>query len=246
MKRNLKALGTLLTAGLLLSSVGGLHAAMTIDGSTTGTLLNNSLGIDFSLSANSSVYTTTTDLFNERNVHGVRQNAQTFQVGTTFTLDAIYLEYQAPGGGTYADGDMTLSIYSVADVNAATLSLGPLVVSGTFTSDATSRATAGFTTSDSATSLLKFDFTGIDEVSLAATGGTAGYALQFTTTTGSGVVFNWQRGGGYAGGRAYEVGADPAALDYALAITAVPEPSTMALVGMGGLAMLLGLRRRSV
>jgi len=235
------------TAGLLLSSVGGLHAAMLVDGSTTGTLLSNSLGIDFSLPANSSVYTTTTDNFNERNVHGDRQNAQTFQVGTTFTLDAIYLEYQAPGGGTYANGDFTLSIYNVADVTAGTLSLGSLVVDGTFTSDAISRAAAGFTSSDSATSLLKFDFTGSDEVVLAATSGTAGYAIQFTTTTGSGAVFTWQRNGGdlYAGGRAYEVGADPAGLDYALAITAVPEPSAMALVGLSLVGLLTARRRKN-
>lgn len=241
MKKTTKVLAALLTAGL--SSAGGLHAGMTVDGSITGTLLSNSLLTDFSLPANSSVYTTTGDGFNERNVNGNRQNTQTFQVGTPFTLDAIYLEYQSGG---YSDGDFTLSIYNIADVNAATLSLGSLVLSGTFTSDATTRAAAGFTSSSSATSLLKFDFTGSDEVLIGATSGTTGYAIQFTTTTGGNAVFAWQRGGGYAGGSSYEAGAINDGLDYALAITAapVPEPSTMALSGMGGLAMLFALRRQ--
>jgi hypothetical protein len=218
---------------------------VTVDGSATGTLLSNSLLTDFSTTA--MVYTTTGDGFNERNVHGARFNTQTFQVGTTFTLDAIYLEYQAPGGGVYADGDFTLSIYNVADVSASTLSLGSLVVSGTFTSDATTRAAAGFTTSDSSTSLLKFDFTGTDEVSLAATSGTAGYAIQFTTTTGTSPVFTGQRYGfsdSYAGGSSYETGAINAGLDYALAITAVPEPSAMALMGFAGVALLARRRRK--
>jgi hypothetical protein len=223
------------TAGLLLSS----HAAVTVNGSTAGTLVSNGL-------TTAAVYTTTTDGFNERNVHGNRLNTQTFQVASTFTLDAVYLEYQAPGGGTYADGDFTLSIYNVADVNAATLTLGSSVVSATFTSNATTRAAAGFTTSDSATSLLKFDFTGIDEVPLAATSGTAGYALQFTTTTGSGVVFNWQRSGNdlYPGGSSYETGSINSGLDYALALTAIPEPSAMALFGFSGVALLARRRRK--
>ena len=176
-----------LIAGLSLCSAGGLQAAVIVTGSITGTLPSNSLGIDFSNPANSSVFTTTTDDFNERNVRNDRLNTQTFQVGTMFTLDAIYLEYQSPG--TYADGDITLSIYNVADVNAATLSLGSSVVSGTFTSNATTRATAGFTSAGDITSLLKFDFTDTDEVSIGATSGTAGYALQITTTTGTNPVF---------------------------------------------------------
>lgn len=61
-----------LTAGLLLLSAGGLQAAVVVTGSTTGTLPSNSLGIDFSNPANSSVYTTTTDNFNERNVRSPR------------------------------------------------------------------------------------------------------------------------------------------------------------------------------
>ena len=189
------------------------------------------------------------DGFNERNVHGARLNTQTFQVGTAFTLDAIYIEYQQPGSGPYSDGDITLTIYTVADVNAATLTLGSSVVSGTFTSNSTTRASAGFTSSNSATSLLKFDFTDTDQVSIAATSGTAGYALQFTTTSGTNPVFTWQRGGGYAGGSSFETGAINSGLDYAVAITAVavPEPSSAAALAgalAAGVAMT-GRRRRS-
>jgi hypothetical protein len=230
-------------AGVLLSSVGGLHAGMTVNGSATGDLITNSLGINFSLPANSSVYTTIGDGFNERNVRNDRANTQTFQVGSTFTLDAVYLEYQSPG--SYADGDIILSIYNVADTNAATLTLGSLVVSGTFTSNATTRTAAGFTSSTGATSLLKFDFTGADQVSLAATSGTAGYALQFTTTTGTNPVFTWERGGGYAGGSSYESGAINSGLDYAVAITAVPEPHEYAIAITALLGVAIFIRRRT-
>ena len=214
----MKVSSSILTAALLLFFVGGLHAGMVVSGSAAGTLISNSLGIDFSRPANASVYTTTGDNFNERNVRNDRLNTQTFQVGTTFTLDAVYLEYQSGG---YSDGDVTLSIYNVADVNASTLTLGSLVVSGTFTSNATTRAAAGFTSSTTANSLLKFDFTGSDEVSLAATDGTAGYALQISTTTGANPVFAWQRAGAYAGGSSYESAAINSGLDYAMAISAV-------------------------
>jgi hypothetical protein len=219
---------------------------MLVDGSTTGTLLSNSLGIDFSLPANSNVYTVSpATSFDERNVRDDRQNTQTFQVGTTFTLDSIYLEYQSPG--TYADGDIILSIYNVDDVNAATLTLGSLVVSGTFTSDATTRAAAGFTSDGGATSLLQFTFTGADQVSIPATSGTAGYAIQFTTTAGTNPVFTWERAGGdlYAGGSSYESGTINTGLDYSLAFAAaVPEPGTVALVTVGLFGALCITRRR--
>ncbi|MBE2285591.1 MAG: PEP-CTERM sorting domain-containing protein [Prosthecobacter sp.] len=234
-----------LTAGLLLFSAGGLQAAVIVTGSTTGTLPSNSLGIDFSNPANSAVYTTTTDNFNERNVRSPRDNTQTFQVASTFTLDALYLEYQS--GNPYADGTIVLSIYNVADVNASTLTLGTSVVTGTFTSDAISRAAAGFTSSADITSLLKFDFTGSDEVTLAATSGTAGYALQITSSATSNGVFAWQRSGGdlYAGGSSYEAGGINSGLDYAFAMTAaVPEPSRTVLLGLSLFGMLTTRRRK--
>lgn len=229
-----------LIAGLLLCSAGGLQAAVIVTGSTTGTLFSNGL-------TTAAVYTTSAgnNNFNERNVRNDRQNTQTFQVGTTFTLDAVYLEYE---NGGYNDGDITLGIYNVADVTAGTLSLGSLMVSGTFTSNATTRAAAGFTSSGDITSLLKFDFTDIDEVSLAATSGTAGYALQIATTTGANPVFAWQRAGGdlYSGGSSYEAGGINAGLDYAMAITAaaVPEPSRMLLLGLSLFGMLTIRRRK--
>lgn len=257
----MKTLSALLTTGLLLSSVGGLHAQnMTVTSSTataaTTGLAINSFGIDLTQPANSSVYTVEGDGgFLRRNVNNNRLNTQTFQVGTTFTLDSIYLPYQ---NGGYNDGTITLSIYNVADVNASTLTLGSLVLQDSWVDNATTRAAAGFISSGDA--LLRFSFTGIDQVTLAATTGTAGYALQFSTTTGGNAVFAWQRNDNtYAGGTCYEfngstytIPTDPnngSTLDYAMAITAVapvPEPSTMALAGMGSLGMLFALRRRSV
>lgn len=238
----MKVSTSILTTCLLLSSAAGLHAAMLVDGSVAGTLVDNG----FNTSA--AVYTSTSDNFNERNVHGARFNTQTFQVGSAFTLDAVYIEYQAPGSG-YSDGDFTLTIYNVADVTASSLTLGSPVVSGTFTSNSTTRASAGFTSSSSVTSLLEFDFTGSDEVSIAATSGTAGYAIQFTTNTGTNPVFNWQRSGqsgdAYAGGSSYETGSINSGLDYAVAFTAVaiPEPSSAAALA-GALAVGVAMTKR--
>lgn len=223
-----------ITAGLLLSSAGGLHAALTVNGSVASTLSEFSGAAVFTTAAGP-------NSFNQRNVNNSRANTQTFSVGTAFTLDAVYIAYENAG---FADGDITLSIYNVADVNAPTLSLGSLVVSGTFASNAGSRV--GWPGSDGVTHALKFDFTGSDEVPLAASVGTAGYALQFTTSTGGGGVFQWQRlGNVYAGGSSYEAGVqDAGTLDYAMAITAVPEPSAMALFGFSGAALLVRRRRK--
>lgn len=253
MKENMKISAALLTAGLLLSSVGGLHAGMLVDGSATGSLTANSLSIDFSQPANAAVFTTvgnSADGSYERNVKPERLLTQTFQVGSTFTLNSVYLEYESPG--TYQDGNITLSIYNVADVNATTLTLGSLLVSGTFSSTSASRTAAGFTSSSSyPNSLLDFSFTGLDQVTLAATTGSAGYAVQISSDAPTGTtLFTWERNGNnYAGGNSYDTGAIASVFgsptDFAMAITAVPEPSTMALAGMGGLAMLFALRRQS-
>ena len=167
---------------------------------------------------------------------------QTFQLSDPLILEKMYISVTS----LVQNRAFTISIFSVADTNAGTAGTPP---SGTNLLATVSLSTG---TLSAGTQFLEFSFTGADAITLAASTGTAGYAVQLNRNDTT-VPFNWvkHRSGSsgtdrYVEGQAYSTNfADSWAgnSDFTLAFsgTVIPEPTTALL---GGLGFLMLLRRR--
>jgi hypothetical protein len=168
-----------------------------------------------------------------RGVNNARSTAQTFQLAGATLADAFVIVYNSAAANVAFD----VRLVTVADVNAATFTPTSVLAQATLNS--------GTTLSNSGTSRsLVLDFTGADEQVLAASTGTAGYALQVIPDAGfAGVLFNWRirNDNPFAFGRLVESGASVAGQDGLLAI--VPEPAALAVAASA--AGLLRRRRRA-
>jgi hypothetical protein len=234
----MKPLKIIVSIGLLLGLAGSLQAAVVVNGATTGNLTTNGF--------NTSPVFTTDVTTTESNQQSNRTLIQTFRVTSNFTMSGVVIEYQNTTAG-YGNGTITLNLLSVGNTTLtpqtdANLGNGSVLKSWTFTSNATTRTAAGFTSSSSATSLMQWTFTGSDTFDLTTTASPGGYALQFTSA-GFDNAFAWQRrtADGYAPGAAYFTTTAASTGDFALAV--IPEPSTWALLA-AGLTTVMVLRRR--
>jgi hypothetical protein len=195
---------------------------------------------------------TADNVTSERDVRFTRDLTQTFQVPNAITLDKIYIDVEE----AVAEKEVTVRLFQVADVNAASVVEGTLLVSQIYTTS------AGINTADGANDpllVLELDFTGADEVTLQPSVGTEGYALQLKRTgLGSDAddsaqrAFKWHYNNRsatavsiYANGRGYAIagGGIDAGDDFLMAIAAVPEPSGLGLAVMAA-GVLFGQRRR--
>jgi hypothetical protein len=174
-------------------------------------------------------------------------------VGTAFTIDKIYLGIDPSGGFNPAE-TFSVSIFTVSDVNAGAPNAVPTGTNLlTSVAETVSLGTAG------SGNFLVLDLTGADEITLAASVGTAGYALQLNNSSATS-AFRWRlnqagdgTGGGtvqpdqYTTGQAYGsplgTGFTHGNSDYVLGFTAVPEPSTSLLVAFAASAFFLRRRR---
>jgi hypothetical protein len=175
---------------------------------------------------------------------------QTFQVASGFTLGKIYIDVDSLAANSTFD----ISIFSVADTNAG--ARPDDIPTGTNLLATTSATTPGSISGTS--SVLEFDFTGTDQITLAASVGTAGYAIQFNVTGPDVDPFVWRAhssGSGTTNTDLYTTGQGYASVlgggfthsetDFSLGLVAVPEPSSFALLaGMFGLTWVM-LRRRA-
>lgn len=157
--------------------------------------------------------------------------AQTMTIGEDgFDLQTIHLVYEAASSAT-----VTLHIFEVADVEAATIAVpvGSTLLSETFVAPASGG----------------LDYMAIELDSALTLEANTGYAFYFDTSV-DGKVFKWRRttstsGSIYSGGVFYDEDAikNDGLRDAFIALEAVPEPATMALLGMGGLITMLRRKR---
>ncbi|MFW5732470.1 MAG: PEP-CTERM sorting domain-containing protein [Planctomycetota bacterium] len=177
-------------------------------------------------------WTTTT----ERDVKSNRQLTQTFSIGETFILDKFYVGVNKLDAGETFD----LRIFEVSDPESTSLSVtgSDLVnITGLSTPDTVSSGTGAASTDVIG---VEFDLTGTDEITLQSG---MFYGIQLNRTD-SDECFAWAWNGsdGFSGGAAYQDGSKVVNPDNDLAFALVaPEPATMGLLAIGGLAML---RRR--
>lgn len=183
-----------------------------------------------------------------------RRLTQTFQVTSGFKLDKFFIDVT----GLLANQAFDVSIFTVADTNLGAPNAIP-TGSNLLT---TVTATTPGAISGGGSGVLEIDLTGSDEIDLATSVGTAGYAIQLNRVAdnASTAPFVWvthASGDGtssgpvgpdlYTAGQAYGSvlggGFTHGNSDFTLALVAVPEPSTGFLAAFAASALFLRRRR---
>jgi hypothetical protein len=176
-------------------------------------------------------------------------------LGQTFSLTTagILTQIQIGMAGT---GSYGMALYDLG-VGPQTPSGGSSFTLGTDLLSSGSAVTSFTTTLFTGSQVANFVFSGADAVSLSAN---EYYMFVLTTATAntSASAVQWTRGGSagatFTGGQFFRASSGTTVLgainggirqgDFALTVTPAPEPTTLALAGLGGLASLVALRRK--
>ncbi|MCC5849404.1 MAG: PEP-CTERM sorting domain-containing protein [Verrucomicrobia bacterium] len=201
--------------------------------------MDTSIGQDWPTSGIAAIQETSN---NNRDGRDNRNLTQTFQIpesifndtNEVFQLDTIYIEFNNMNNGHNFD----LRLFSLPDTRASNLN------------DAIEINSWSLTTSSTGNQITTFNFSG-DPILLDRTDGNgSGYAFQLDDD-GTGTTnfqIRWQSAGDvYSGGNAYEEGSRRASNDFTFAVegtVVIPEPGTLVLLGIAGIAGLIGFRRR--
>jgi len=171
-----------------------------------------------------------------RRIYGTRKVRQTFRVDTGFVVSDVYLSMKDITADAF-----TISIFELDNTLASLWSAGNQVGSTIVAIPPTS-------TSDLTTVRITLNAT--EQFSLAATSGATGYGLELESigpVNGGTWVHAWDGTDYYSPGRYYPEYNEGSDLhhDMGLALTAIPEPSTLILLTMGAVGLLAyGWRRR--
>lgn len=170
---------------------------------------------------------------NQLDIRDNRANAQAFVVPTDTIIDKIVINYGELNTGDNAT-DTTFQFFRVADPTASTLDVQGDIID-----------TVTFNGQDAMFDEATFDGTLIFDVADTAAAAGDAFAIRFNTPGGSTRTIKWEYyikevDEEYAGPRAYR-GGKAQVYVYSLGVIAVPEPASLSLLGLGGLAML---RRR--
>jgi hypothetical protein len=189
----------------------------------------------------------------EGNFGGTGNNGlgQTFSLATGGTLSSIQIGLAGAPGTTYGIALYDLGITPPTPTTSSSFTVGTdLLSSG---SAVTSFTLGAFTGSQ----VANFAFSGADAVALSANEYYMFVLMTSTASTASSTM-QWTRGGSagasFTGGQFFRAnsgstgfGAINGAIrqgDFALKVSAVPEPATMTLMGLGTLAGLMFIRRK--
>jgi hypothetical protein len=168
---------------------------------------------------------------NIRNISANRDNAQTFTTTTVGTIDKIAINF----GGFSSVSTTPLVFELFRTVNATdNLPASPVLIDSLSFTAADMIAALG-STPDSGT--LVFDVVDTS----AAIGDT--FAFRFNSGAGFDAFMQWGGNNLYADGDYFEGNTPRGEGDRAFAVMSVPEPSSAALIGLGGLALILRRRK---
>jgi hypothetical protein len=167
-----------------------------------------------------------------RGISANRDNAQTFTTTTAGTIDKIAINFD--GFSSSSTTPLVFELFRTVNATANLLA-SPVLIDSLSLTAADMSAALGSTP---VRGTLVFDVVDTS----AAIGDT--FAIRFNSDAGFVYFMQWSGGNStYADGKYYEGNIGRANTDRALAVMSIPEPSSAALIGLGGLALILRRRK---
>jgi hypothetical protein len=227
-----------------LLAVAGLVFALALSNSVhAATIANNAAWPTLPATETGDVHGDATT-YSQRYLKLDRQLRQTFQVGSTFDIGKIYLSSR-----NYTGEDFTIKIFEVIDVEAANWSAGAQIGS---------TITIPMGTAFAGPSNLEITLAAGEQFTLAQrNSGVQGYGMELQTV-GTEQALDWAHAFDNAPtvefptttytdysnpGRYYQESGVGQALNYDMGLAFTPEPATMSLLAIGGIALIRRRRR---